>query len=169
MSTATTAGPRTVELGRAQAIALSGLDGTTVAVEASVNPGIPGIEVVGLPDASVNESRKRIRAALSNLGVRLKAMRYTVSLAPGSVRKVGSGFDLAIAMAILGAEGVVDPTRTAGAVFCGELGLDGRLVPVPGVLPTIVSGLRAGFTHFVVPAGCAAEAQIGRASCRERV
>ena len=160
MNSGTTAQLRPVELGRAQAIALSGLDGTTVAVEASVNPGIPGIEVVGLPDASVNESRKRIRAALSNLGVRLKAMRYTVSLAPGSVRKVGSGFDLAIAMAILGAEGVIDPARTAGTVFCGELGLDGRIVPVPGVLPTIVSGLRAGFTHFVVPAGCAAEARL---------
>ena len=151
---------RPVELGRAEAIALSGLDGTAVAVEASVNPGIPGIEVVGLPDASVNESRKRIRAALSNLGVRLKAMRYTVSLAPGSVRKVGSGFDLAIAMAILGAERVVDPELTRGVVFCGELGLDGRIVPVPGVLPTIVSGLRAGFTRFAVPAGCAEEARL---------
>lgn len=154
------AAPVPVELGRAEAIALSGLDGTPVAVEASVNPGIPGIEVVGLPDASVSESRKRIRAALSNLGVRLKAMRYTVSLAPGSVRKVGSGFDLAIAMAVLGAERVVDPRQTAGVVFCGELGLDGRIVPVPGVLPAVVSGLRSGFTRFAVPAGCAEEAQL---------
>ncbi|GAA4513071.1 YifB family Mg chelatase-like AAA ATPase [Brevibacterium yomogidense] len=152
--------PRPVKLGRTEAIALSGLDGTHVIVESSVNPGIPGIDVVGLPDASVSESRKRIRAALSNLGVRLKAMRYTVSLSPGSVRKIGSGFDLAIATAVLGAEGIVDADRTTGVVFCGELGLDGRIVPVPGVLPTIVSGLRAGFTHFVVPAGSAEEANL---------
>lgn len=154
-----TAPPRVI-LGQTEAIALSGLDGTPVVVEASVNPGIPGIDVVGLPDASVSESRKRIRAALSNLGVRLKAMRYTVSLSPGSVRKIGSGFDLAIATAVLGAERVVDPARTRGVVFCGELGLDGRILPVPGVLPTIVSGLRSGFTHFVVPAGCAEEAHV---------
>jgi magnesium chelatase family protein len=150
---------RTLRIGRTEALALFGLDGTPVVVEASANAGIPGIDIVGLPDAAVSESRKRIRAALHNMGVTIQTLRYTVSLSPGSVRKVGTGFDLAIALAILGVEGVVDPARTRGIVFCGELGLDGRVLPLPGVLPTVVSGVRAGFREFVVPAGCAQEAR----------
>ncbi|WP_084500243.1 YifB family Mg chelatase-like AAA ATPase [Brevibacterium album] len=149
---------RTRRIGRTEAIALAGLDGTPVVVEASANAGIPGIDIVGLPDAAVSESRKRIRAALHNMGVTIQTLRYTVSLAPGSVRKVGTGFDLAIAVAILEVEGCLDPAAVRGAVFCGELGLDGRVLPFPGVLPTVVSGMRAGFRRFVVPAGCAEEA-----------
>lgn len=147
-------------LGRALAIALHGISGAPVAIEASVNDGLPGIDIVGLPDASVSESRKRIRAAISNLGFTLSARRITVNLSPGGLKKVGTVFDLGIAIAILEAEGAVPADAGRGVVHLGELGLDGRLHPVRGVLPSVLTGLAAGHTRFVVPEANLAEARL---------
>ncbi|WP_295689718.1 YifB family Mg chelatase-like AAA ATPase [uncultured Brevibacterium sp.] len=144
--------------GRTTAVALHGISGTPVSIEASVNDGLPGIDIVGLPDASVTESRKRIRAAISNLGITLTSRRVTVNLSPGGVKKVGTAFDLGIAVAILEAEGKIPADRARGIVHIGELGLDGRIHPVRGVLPSVLAGLRAGATRFVVPAANAEEA-----------
>lgn len=144
--------------GRTTAVALHGISGTPVSIEASVNDGLPGIDIVGLPDTSVTESRKRIRAAISNLGITLTSRRVTVNLSPGGVKKVGTAFDLGIAVAILEAEGKIPADRARGIVHIGELGLDGRIHPVRGVLPSVLAGLRAGATRFVVPAANAEEA-----------
>ncbi|GAA4284944.1 YifB family Mg chelatase-like AAA ATPase [Brevibacterium daeguense] len=150
----------TGNLGRTESIALLGISGTPVIIEASVNDGLPGIDIVGLPDTAVSESRKRIRAAISNLGITLTSRRVTVNLLPGGVKKVGTAFDLGIAVAILAAEGLFPAERARGIVHCGELGLDGRLHPVRGVLPSVLAGLRSGFTRFVVPRANAAEARL---------
>ena len=147
-------------VGRAAAVALWGMQGTPVFIEASVNNGLPGIDLVGLPDASVTESKKRVRAAIANLGIALSAQRITVNLSPGSVKKYGTAFDLGIAVAILAAEGRIPPESARTAVFCGELGLDARLHPVTGVLPTVLAAKTAGFTTVVVPAANATEAQL---------
>lgn len=151
--------PGRAKVGRAMAIAQYGFGGTPVTIEASINSGIPGIDVVGLPDASVSEAKKRVRAAISNLGIGLSQQRITVSLSPGDVRKEGTGFDLGIAIAILSAEGRV-PTDTSNIVFCGELGLDNRLHPVSGVLPTVLAAKAAGVAMVAVPWANEAEARI---------
>lgn len=147
-------------VGRTRAVALQGITGTLISVETSVNAGLPGIDIVGLPDASVNESRQRIRAALSNMGYTLSQSRFTINLSPGTVRKVGTGFDLATAMSILAAEGSVDRETCAEIVFVGELGLDSRVHPVTGVLPVVLAGLDAGIRRFVVPAANLVEARV---------
>ncbi|MFB9777112.1 YifB family Mg chelatase-like AAA ATPase [Brevibacterium otitidis] len=148
------------DLGRAQAIALWGTSGTPISIETSINQGLPGIDIIGLPDAAVSESRKRIRAALSNLGIALRSAKLTVNLQPGAVKKVGTSFDLGIAVTMLVCEGLIPPNRADDVVHCGELGLDGRILPVRGVLPTILTGLEAGFTRFIVPYGNRAEAEL---------
>ncbi len=150
--------PETTIVGRASAVALWGLTGKIVSIEASVSAGLPGIDIVGLPDTSVSESRKRLRAALAFLGTPVATEHLTVNLTPGSVPKIGTGFDLGIAVAVLRARRTITSADTERVIHCGELGLDGRIRPVSGVLPTLHSGLLAGFDRFVVPAGNASEA-----------
>ena len=140
-------------IGRASAVALWGLAGKIVSIEACVSAGLPGIDIVGLPDASVSESRKRLRAALAYLGIPVATQHLTINLTPGTVPKIGTGFDLGIAVAVLKAQGVIDEADTESIIHCGELGLDGRIRPVNGVLPSLHSGLQAGFERFVVPVG----------------
>ncbi|MFP5333717.1 MAG: YifB family Mg chelatase-like AAA ATPase [Actinomycetes bacterium] len=147
-------------LGRTQAVALVGLAGHVVEVEAHVATGLPAFVLVGLPDASLAESRDRVRAALTNAGFSLPNRRVTVNLSPASLPKTGSGFDLAIAVVLLAAAQRVDPLAAARAVHVGELGLDGRLRPVRGVLPSVLAAVRAGRRRVVVPEGNAAEARL---------
>ncbi|SDS94434.1 magnesium chelatase family protein [Brevibacterium sandarakinum] len=147
-------------IGRSSAVALWGLAGKIVSIEACVSAGLPGIDIVGLPDASVSESRKRLRAALAYLGIPVATQHLTINLTPGSVPKIGTGFDLGIAVAVLKAQGVISQTDTEEIIHCGELGLDGRIRPVNGVLPSLHSGLQAGFERFVVPVGNRQEADL---------
>ncbi|RBP67914.1 magnesium chelatase family protein [Brevibacterium sanguinis] len=147
-------------IGRASAVALWGLAGRIVSIEACVSAGLPGIDIVGLPDASVSESRKRLRAALAYLGVPVATQHLTINLTPGTVPKIGTGFDLGIAVAVLKARGVIGRADTESVIHCGELGLDGRIRPVTGVLPSLHSGLQAGFERFVVPVGNCHEAAL---------
>jgi magnesium chelatase family protein len=147
-------------LGRTQAVALLGLEGHLVEVEAHIASGLPAFVLVGLPDASLTESRDRVRAALGNAGFQLPARRITVSLSPASLPKTGSGFDLAVAVALLAAAGRVNPASTAAALHLGELGLDGRLRPVRGVLPAVLAAARAGRRRVIVPQGNADEARL---------
>ena len=147
-------------LGRALAVALVGLRGHVVEVEAHLAASVPGFSLVGLPDAALAESRDRVRAALSSAGLVLPQRKVTVNLSPASLPKVGSGYDLAIAVAMLAGARLIDPVAPAQVVHLGELGLDGRVHSVRGVLPAVVAGLRHGVTCFVVPAQDEAEARL---------
>jgi len=150
-----------VTLARTRGVALVGVDGHLVDVEADLGQGVPSYVLVGLPDTSLSESRDRVRAALVNSGLRWPATRrVTVNLSPASLPKRGSSFDLAIAAAILEAQGDVPPGAFGDAVLVGELGLDGRVRSVRGVLPSVAAAARAGVRSVVVPAADAAEAAL---------
>jgi magnesium chelatase family protein len=147
-------------LGRTAAVSLVGLTGHMIEVEAHLAPSVPGFTLVGLPDASLAEARDRVRAALASSGIPWPQRRITVNLSPASLPKAGSGFDLAIAMATLAGAGVCDPNLVDGVVHLGELGLDGRLHPVRGVLPAVAAAVAAGHRRVVVPESNAAEARL---------
>ncbi|HSN36629.1 MAG TPA: YifB family Mg chelatase-like AAA ATPase [Arthrobacter sp.] len=145
-------------LGRTYSVALVGLNGYIVEVEADIGQTLPAFIILGLPDASLNEAKERIRSAAQNSGIPLSRRKITANLIPASLPKRGSGFDLAIAMAALLAAN--DVRSTGRTVFIAELGLDGRLRPVRGVLPAVMAAVRAGYTDVVVAQANAAEAQL---------
>jgi magnesium chelatase family protein len=136
------------------------VDGHLVEIEADLSAGLPGLVFTGLADTSVMESRDRIRAALGNSGVPWPNRKITVALLPADLRKVGSRFDLALALAVLGCAGQIPSGAVADAVWIAELGLDGRLRPVRGVLPAVLTAQRAGVRRVIVAAGNAAEAAL---------
>ncbi|MDN6428705.1 MAG: YifB family Mg chelatase-like AAA ATPase [Propionibacterium sp.] len=142
----------------ALAVGLVGLEGHLVEVETHVGRGLVSFTLVGLPDTSVRESRERVRAALQSCGLESLDQRTTVSLSPADLPKSGSGFDLAVAVSILVATAQVSPRLTESTVFVAELGLDGSLRSVPGVLPCLVAASRAGVRRAVVAASSAHEA-----------
>ena len=115
-------------------VAFLGLEARAVEVQVQVAPGVPAFVVVGLPDKAVAESRERVRAALTAIGLALPPRRITVNLSPADLPKEGSHYDLPIALGLLGAMGVVDAETLAGYLVVGELGLDGRVAAAPGVL-----------------------------------
>src|ERR687885_1382112 len=147
-------------LGRALAVALVGLDGHVVEVQADVAAGLPAFMLVGLPDAALGEARDRVRTALGNCGLGLPSRRITVNLSPAALPKAGTAFDLAVAAALLAATGAVPPAAPAHVVHLGELALDGRVGPVHGVLPAVLAAVRAGTPRVVVPAANAVEARL---------
>ncbi|WP_454778761.1 magnesium chelatase domain-containing protein, partial [Georgenia muralis] len=147
-------------LGRTRTVSLLGLQGHVVEVEAHVAPGLPAFTVVGLPDASVNEAKERVRAAVTSSGLAWPARRTTVNLSPATLPKTGSGLDLALAVAVLAAVGLPGAAEAAGRVHLGELGLDGRLHPVRGILPAVAAAVSAGRPDVVVPAANAVEARL---------
>ena len=139
---------------------LSGIDGHVVDVEADVASGLPAFTVTGLPDASLGEARDRVRAACHNSDVALPPRRITVNLSPASLRKAGTSFDVAIAVAVLAAGDVIPHRAPEGVVHLGELGLDGRVRAVRGVLPMVLAAARAGVRRVVVPMANVAEASL---------
>lgn len=147
-------------IGRAHAISLLGLDGAVVEIEADISSNLPAFVLIGLPDAALGEARDRVRSAAGNSGVPLPSRKLTVNLSPAALPKHGSGFDLGIAMATLAADGQVSADSVARVVHLGELGLDGRLRPLAGILPAVLASVRAGFDTVVVPAGNADEAAL---------
>ncbi len=147
-------------LARTYSIALAGVQGHVVEIEADIENGLVALLLVGLPDTALREARDRIRSAIINSQQAWPQRRITVGLSPASLPKRGSGFDLAIAMAILSADGIFSAGKLAGTVFLGELGLDGRIRPVPGVLPSIAAAVTAGFGRAVVSPQNAAEAAL---------
>jgi len=147
-------------LGRTWTVSLLGLTGHLVEVEAHMSSGLPAFTLVGLPDTAVNEARERVRSAVASSGVAWPARRTTVNLSPASLPKSGTGLDLALAVAVLVAAGLPGREAAARTVHIGELGLDGRLHPVRGVLPAVAAAVSAGRTEFVVPAANAAEASL---------
>jgi magnesium chelatase family protein len=145
---------------RTCAVALVGVEGVVVEVQADLEPGVAAFTLVGLPDKSLSESRDRVRAAVVNSGGEWPQKKLTVGLSPASVPKGGSGFDLAVACAVLGAAERIDPRVLADIVMIGELGLDGRVRPVRGVLPAVLAAATAGYEQVVVPESAAAEAAL---------
>lgn len=141
--------------------AVYGVDAHLVRVEADTAMGFPRFTMVGLPDSAVKESEGRIRAALRNCGYSFKwDRRITINLAPAGLRKVGSSYDLATAMGLLAADGVLPPERLRDVLLVGELALDGSVRGVPGLLPMMLMARRQGITAAIVPAGNAREAAI---------
>ncbi len=149
-----------MSVGRTQSIALSGLSGHLVDIEADIASGLPALVLIGLPDASLGESKDRVRSAVTNSGCGMPPTRVTVNLSPASLPKQGSGFDLAIALAILAGTKDVPAESVASCVHIGELALDGRVRPVAGILPAVVAARDAGATRVMVPAGNRTEAEL---------
>jgi magnesium chelatase family protein len=140
--------------------ALFGVDACPVHVEVDVSFGFPSFTMVGLPDASVRESRDRVRSAIRNSGFEFPAHRITVNLAPGDVRKAGPSFDLPIALGILAAQGIVERPNIPEIVLLGELSLDGSIHATRGVLPIAAAAKRSGAAGILLPASNAPEAAI---------
>jgi magnesium chelatase family protein len=147
-------------LARCSGSALRGLEAVEVNVEVDIAPGLPGLQLVGLPDAAVQEARERVRAALRNSGLRVPLTRVVVSLAPADLRKAGPGFDLPIALGLLVASGQMEAERLAGIWSAAELGLDGRCRPVRGVLAMAMAAHQAGARGLVVAAANVREAAL---------
>jgi len=147
-------------LARTLSVGLVGVAGRLVEIEADLSTGLPGLTFTGLADTAVLESRDRIRSAVQNSGFSWPNRRITVALLPADLRKHGSMFDLALAMAVLAAAGEVPVAAVGGVCWLGELGLDGRLRPVRGVLPAVLAARAHAVTSVVVPAGNAAEAAL---------
>lgn len=140
--------------------ALVGIDAVPVDVEADIARGLPNFVIVGLPDASVQESRERIRTALKNCGLPFPRTRITVNLAPADIKKEGPSYDLPIAVAILEASEVVPRQRRTRRMFVGELALDGALRPVAGALAIAMMAARRGIKELYVPQENAGEASL---------
>ncbi|MBC6450715.1 YifB family Mg chelatase-like AAA ATPase [Actinokineospora xionganensis] len=147
-------------LARAWSIALFGVDGITVEIEADIGGGKPKTTIVGLPDASLNEAKDRVRAAVRNSGLQWPDQLVTLGLSPAALPKGGSGYDLALALSVLVADRKAPPELLAGTVLLGELALDGRLRTVRGVLPCMLAARRSGLRRAIVPMAAMAEASL---------
>src|ERR1700684_124872 len=147
-------------LARTHAIALVGVQGHVVEIEADIENGLVGLLLVGLPYTALREARDRIRSAIVNSQQSWPQRRITVGLSPASLPKRGSGFDLGIAVAILAAAGVVPGGAIDGVASLGELGLDGQVRPFRGVLPAVAGAAATGFRRVVVAQANAAEAAL---------
>ncbi len=145
---------------RTWAVALTGLEGALVDVEADLSNQTPDFRIIGLPDKALGEAVQRVHNASANCGLALPRRRLTVNLSPASVPKHGSAFDVAIAIASLATHGRMDAASIAQTVHIGELGLDGRLRPVPGVLPAVMAAAREGHPRVIVPHANRAEASL---------
>ena len=166
-------------LSKIQSLGCRGVTGYAVSVECHVSNGLPGFDIVGLPDAAVKEARERVRSAIKTNGMKFPVSRLTVNLAPADTRKAGTLYDLPVLLGILCATGEIrQPPATAA--FFGEVSLAGDIRPVTGALTMALAAEQIGLKELYVPAGNAAEAafadrvtvypvEIGRASCRERV
>ena len=146
-------------LSRVRSLGLQGIHGYEVSVECYITTGLPGFEIVGLPDAAVKEARERVRAAIKTCGFRFPVSRITLNLAPAGTKKSGTLYDLPILLGILGASGLVKLPQTDCA-FLGELSLEGKLRPVCGVLPMALAARELGLRELYVPAENAAEATL---------
>lgn len=147
-------------IGRTRSVVLTGVRGHVIDVEAHLAASLPAFTLVGLPDTSLHEARDRVRAAVASSALAWPQRRITVNLSPASLPKSGSVTDLAIAVAVMAAAGMITPASAARAVHLGELGLDGHVRPVSGILPSVIAAVEAGCPHVVVPHANADEAKL---------
>ena len=142
-------------------LGISGIRGSAVTAECYISNGLPGFDIVGLPDAAVKEARERVRAAAKSSGLTFPTSRITVNLAPANIKKAGTHYDLPILLSILAACGSVRRPKSTSA-FLGEVSLDGQIRPVSGVLPMALAAKREGIQTLFVPAENAPEATLAR-------
>ena len=147
-------------LARVYSCAVIGLEGVIVDVEVDTAQGLPGVDIVGLPDAAVQESRQRVQAAIKNAGLPYPRKRLVVNLAPATVRKEGPAYDLPIALGVLVSSELLSPTSLEGTLVVGELSLDGSVRHARGVLPVAALAREQGFKRILVPYADAAEASL---------
>ena len=140
--------------------AVLGIDAYRVEVEVDINSGLPTFTTVGLPEASVKESKERVKSAISNSGYRFPDDRITVNLAPADIKKEGTGFDLPIALGILAATGIIPQEKISRYLILGELSLDGRVKAVRGSLPMALAAREAGYKAIMVPYDNGREASV---------
>ncbi len=139
---------------------LLGIDGCPVGVETDISNGIPAFDLVGLGDAAIREARERVRSAIKNSGFEFPIRRITMNLSPANLRKEGSSFDLAIALGVISAVGIIDFSKLKNSMFTGELSLDGEIKAVRGILPIAVCARQNGIRYLFLPADNAREASI---------
>lgn len=149
-------------LSRVTSAAVVGIDACIIDVEVDIAPGLPVFSTVGLPDASVKESKERVIAAVRNSGFDFPYRRITVNLSPADLKKEGPAFDLPIAVGILAAQDLIKKERLKDCCIVGALALDGTLQPVKGILPVAVSLLKHGVSRIVLPSANAHEASVVR-------
>jgi len=147
-------------LARISSFGLCGLEAYPVAIETDISQGLPNITVVGLPDNAVRESRERIRAAIKNSGFEFPAQRITINLAPADTKKQGPCYDLAIALGVLAAQGLLSPDALSPYAFVGELSLDGRIQPIQGALSIALAAASSNCRGLIVPFENAKEAAL---------
>src|ERR1700710_6804 len=147
-------------LGHAFSVAVRGLDGEIVEIEADITSGLPGVHLVGLPDAALQESRDRVRAAITNCGNEWPQARLTLALSPATLPKMGSVYDLALATSVLSAQLTSPWPLLEKTVLLGELALDGRVRPGKGVLPAVLAAKSEGWPTVIVPIDNLAEASL---------
>ncbi len=147
-------------LGRAYSVAVRGVDGAIVEIEADITSGLPGVHLVGLPDAALQEARDRVRAAITNCGNTWPMSRLTLALSPATLPKMGSVYDIALSVAVLSAHQKKSWALADKTVLLGELALDGRVRPIKGVLPAVLAAKREGWPAVVVPIDNLAEASL---------
>lgn len=144
-------------------IVLQGLNGVLVKIEVDISSGLPAWDIIGLPDVSVKESKERVRTAIKNCGINLFSRKYVINLSPADIRKVGSVFDLAIAVGVLASIGEINNnTNLEKTILIGELSLDGKIERINGVLPMCIEALKFGMEKVIVP-----KKNVGEASCVE--
>jgi len=152
-------------LARILSSAVAGIDAYVVEVEVDIAHGLPTFTTVGLPEAAVKESRERVKSAIANSGYSFPADRITVNLAPASIKKEGTGFDLPMALGILTATGILPEKAISNYLFLGELSLDGRVKPVNGSLPMAIAAQKAGYRGIIVPDANGKEASVVSGIC----
>ena len=130
---------------------LDGINAIPVQVEVDISTGMPVFDMVGNLTPEAREAKERVKTALHNCGIALPAKRITVNLSPANIRKAGTGFDLPIAVAIMMAMGIIDEQKLKGCTLCGELNLNGEILPVSGILPIVFDENGRGIEHFIIP------------------
>lgn len=141
-------------------MSLQGLEGILINVEVDISAGMPSWEVVGLPDASIRESKERVRTAIKNCGIAVLSRKYIINLSPANLKKEGSMLDLAMAVGILRSMDVIQESDLENTILVGELSLDGKINQINGILPICVEALKYGIKRVIVPKENAKEAAI---------
>ncbi|MCR5651885.1 MAG: YifB family Mg chelatase-like AAA ATPase [Lachnospiraceae bacterium] len=137
--------------GSVDSLAMTGLDARPVCVEADISDGLPVFDMVGYLAKEVGEAKERVRTALKNSGIHLPPKRITVNISPGDIRKNGTSFDLPVAVSLMTAMEMIDPQSIKDMMIFGELGLEGKVKPVPGILPMVIEARKLGYKQCLVP------------------
>lgn len=135
----------------AYSAAIRGIEGCVIEVETDISDGLPGISLVGFLSSEVKEAKERVRTAIKNSGIKIPAKKMIINLSPADMRKAGTAYDVAIAVSILSALGLIGSSNIKKTMFIGELSLDGRVMAVDGVLPMVYTAYENGFEYCVVP------------------